>query len=113
MAPYDASEDVPPRARAGLAHHNVNVFKYVKPFRKRADKTENPTLVREVGGALEHDQTCGDNMECCAFVQDTWVRRVFLVSQDAFPTTHRRSLCVRRVEVSLHMCVCVRAREPL
>lgn len=50
VAPYDASEDVPPRARAGLAHHNVNVFKHVKPFRKRADKTENPTLVREWRG---------------------------------------------------------------
>lgn len=56
--------------RAGLQNRQIGVFSYSKTFRKRAKKTGNEVL-------------------------DTWAKRVYLVTADTFPCTHRRSTVVR------------------
>jgi len=70
-------EDLPLLVRRGREHAGARHFLFQKPFRRRDARSDNEHL-------------------------DLWVRRFYLTTRHAFPTTHRRSVVVRVREVVLN-----------
>jgi hypothetical protein len=79
----DEMDTVPSLVRRGREHAGARCFLFQRPFRmrKRGDSASG-------SGGNEY--------------LDLWVRRVYLVTRHAFPTTHRRSPVVRMFEVVLN-----------
>ena len=68
------NKKMPPLVSKYLAENNVNIFLYSRPFKKSGKKSTNE-------------------------FKDLWICNYYYVTEDSFPTIHRRSEIIQKAEV--------------